>query len=77
MYSTTLHYNYNALCGGLHEICSTACSLDLIAGCDMLHNNCNIVTCGLLDMYTQSPRAAGPRALGIHIRQITRACVTI
>ena len=24
-----VHYNYNALSGGLHEICSTACSFDL------------------------------------------------
>ena len=29
MNSTTVHYNYNALCGGLHEIYSTACSFDL------------------------------------------------
>ena len=31
MHSTTctVHYNYNALCGGLHEICSTARSFDL------------------------------------------------
>ena len=27
-------------------------------------------------MYARSPRAAGPRAEGIHIRQNTRACVT-
>ena len=30
----------------------------------------------LPDMYAQSLRAAGPRAEGIHIRQITRAHVT-
>ena len=30
----------------------------------------------LPDMYALSPRACGPRALGIHIRQITRAHVT-
>ena len=29
MHSTTVHYNYNALCGGLHEICSTAPSFNL------------------------------------------------
>ena len=28
---------------------------------------------GLPDMYTQSPRAAGPRAEGVHIRQTTNA----
>ena len=30
----------------------------------------------LPDMYALSPRACGPRALGIHIRQIPRAHVT-
>ena len=30
----------------------------------------------LPEMYALSPRACGPRALGIHIRQITRAHVT-
>ena len=30
----------------------------------------------LPDMYAESPRAAGPRAEGIHIRQITNAHVT-
>ena len=30
----------------------------------------------LPDMYALSPRACGPRASGIHIRQITRAHVT-
>ena len=24
-----VHYNYNALCGGLHDICNTAHSFDL------------------------------------------------
>ena len=33
-------------------------------------------TCGLPDMSTFSPRAYGPRALGRHIRQTTRAHVT-
>ena len=31
----------------------------------------------LPDMYALSPQACGPRALGIHIRQIPRAHVTI
>ena len=30
----------------------------------------------LPDMYARSPRAAGPRAEGIHIRQITNGNVT-
>ena len=37
----------------------------------MVHISCNIGTCDLPDMY-----ALSPRALGIHIRQITRAYVT-
>ena len=39
-------------------------------------NSCNTGTSGLPDMYTRSPRAAGPRAEGGHIRQATSACVT-
>ena len=37
-----------------------------------------LVTCtrDLPDMYALSPRACGPRASGIHIRQIPRAHVT-
>ena len=42
----------------------------------MLHSSCNIGTHDLPDMYALSPRACGPRALGIHIRQITHAYVT-
>jgi len=37
----------------------------------VLHNICNMGTHDLPDMY-----ALSPRALGIHIRQITRANVT-
>ena len=39
-------------------------------------DSCNMGTSDLPDMYAQSPRAAGPRAEGIHIRQITSAHVT-
>ena len=42
----------------------------------LLCNSCNTGTSGLPDMYTRSPRAAGPRAEGGHIRQTTSACVT-
>ena len=44
----------------------------------VLHNSCNTVTCALPDMSTLSPRACGPWASGVHIRQITstHACVT-
>ena len=41
-----------------------------------LFDSCNMGTSDLPDMYAQSPRAAGPRAEGIHIRQITSAHVT-
>ena len=33
-------------------------------------------TRGLPDIYTLSPRACGPHALGVYIRQTTRAHVT-
>ena len=33
-------------------------------------------TRGLSDIYTLSPQACGPRALGVYIRQTTRAHVT-
>ena len=43
---------------------------------EVLHITCNMCTRDLPDMYALSPRACGPRALGIHIRQIPRAHVT-
>ena len=42
----------------------------------VLHGICNMGTRGLPDMYILGPRACGPRALGVHIRQTTRAHVT-
>ena len=39
-------------------------------------NSCNIGTRGLPDIHTLSPRACGPRALGVYIRQTTCAHVT-
>jgi len=42
----------------------------------VMYNSCNMGTRDLPDMYAQSPRAAGPRAEGIRIRQITSAHVT-
>jgi len=41
-----------------------------------IRNSCNMGMRDLLDMYTQSLRATGPRAEDIHIRQITNAYVT-
>ena len=42
----------------------------------VLHNSCNMGTRRLPDMYTPCPRACGPRASGVHIRQTIRAHVT-
>ena len=42
----------------------------------VVHNSCNMGTSGLPDIYTQSTRAAGPRADGVYIRQTTSAHVT-
>ena len=39
-------------------------------------NSCNIGTNDLPDTYAKRPRAAGPRAEGIHIMQIKSAYVT-
>ena len=39
----------------------------------MAHNSYTMCIHGLPDMYTLSPRACGPRALGVHIRQTTHA----
>ena len=43
--------------------------------CMYVFDSCNMGTSDLPDMYAQSLRAAGPRAEGIHIRQITSAHV--
>ena len=43
---------------------------------EVIHSTCNMGACDSPDMYALSPRACGPRALGIHIRQIPRAHVT-
>ena len=42
----------------------------------VLHISCNMGTRDLHDMYALSPRACGPQALGMHIRQITCVHVT-
>ena len=38
--------------------------------------SCNMGMSGLPDIYTQSTRAAGPKAEGVYIRQTTSAHVT-
>ena len=42
----------------------------------MVSNGCNMGARDLSDMYARSPRAAGPREEGMHVRQITSAHVT-
>ena len=42
----------------------------------MIHITCNMGNPDLPDTYALSPQACGPRALGIHIRQIPPAHVT-
>ena len=39
----------------------------------MAHNSYTMCIRGLPDMYTLSPRACGPQASGVHIRQTTHA----
>ena len=36
--TVTVHYNYNVLCGGEHEICNTAHSFDL--RCESVYKLC-------------------------------------
>ena len=40
---------------------------------DCIFNSYTMGTSGLPDIYTRSPRAAGPRAEGVYIRQTTSA----
>ena len=48
--------------------------------CTVVHNTMsfqlNMAICDLPHMYAWGPRATGPRASGIHIRQITNGHVT-
>ena len=39
----------------------------------VLHISYTMCTRGFPDIYTLSPRACGPRVLGVYIRQTTRA----
>ena len=43
---------------------------------EVIHITCNMCARDLPDMYALIPWACGPRASGIHIRQIPRAHVT-
>ena len=52
------------------------CLRGFLSNKPVVHNSCNMGTRGLPDIYTLSPRACGPHALGVYIRQTIRAHVT-
>ena len=54
---------------------ATNTELELQVKCLYICISYNMGTSALPDMYARSPRAAGPRADGIHIRQSTSAHV--
>ena len=61
---------------GLLFIAFIWCLRGFLSYKQVVHNSCNMGTRGLPDIYTLSPRACGPHALGVYIRQATRAHVT-
>ena len=61
---------------GLLFIAIIWCLRGFLSYKQVVHNSCNMGTSSLPDIYTLSPRACGPRALGVYIRQTTRAHVT-
>ena len=61
---------------GLLFIAIIWCLCGFLSYKQVVHNSCNMGTRGLPDICTLSPRACSPRALGIYIRQTTRAHVT-
>ena len=56
---------------GLLFIAIIWCLRGFLSYKQVVHNSCNMDTSGLPDIYTLSPRA-----LGVYIRQTTRAHVT-
>ena len=60
-----LHYKYN--CCDSAELLARA----IWQTKEVLHNSCNMGTCGLLDIHNLSPSVSG-----VHIRQTIRAHVT-
>ena len=58
--------------------CQTAFvyKISMHACADDGYYSCNVGMSGLPDIYTQSTRAAGPRAKGVYIRQTMSAHVT-
>ena len=76
MSSTFPGYNLIvSLFSGIHSSCNPAFPFDLPMQ-NGTFNSCNMGMSVLPDMYTRSPRAAGPRDEGVHIRQNTSAHVT-
>ena len=61
---------------GLMFIVIIWCLRGFLSYKQVVHNSCNMGTRGLPDIYTLSPRACSPCALGLYIRQATRAHVT-
>ena len=61
---------------GLLFIAFIWCLRGFLSYKQVVHNSCNMGTRGLPDIYTLSPRACGPRALGVYIGQTTHAHVT-
>ena len=73
------HYLDFSSCGIVPGFCKSGhiwCLRGFLSYKQVVHNSCNMGTHGLPDIYTLSPRACGPRALGVYIRQTTRAHVT-
>ena len=51
---------------GLLFIAFIWCLRGFLSYKQVVHNSCNMGTCGLPDTYTLSPRACGPHALGVY-----------
>ena len=60
---------------GLLFIAINWCLHGFLSYKQVVHNSCNMGTRGLPDIYTLNPRACGPRALSVYIRQTTCAHV--
>ena len=61
-----------ALAAGQYKIYCPALAFDLPTQ-SVTFNSYTMGTSGLPDIYTRSPRAAGPRAEGVYIRRTTSA----
>ena len=68
MYLRTVGNKKGNICSHISAIVPTHGSCT-----EALHSSYTMGTHGLPDIYTFSPRAFGPRASGVYIRQTTRA----